>query len=245
MTDIAKKSQYAFPPPERFRALCRSAGFSLSGPQEEKLGRYLDLMLEANRKFNLTAIRDPSEAWVRHVYDSFLLLPHLAGAKSVVDIGSGAGLPGIPLAVMRGDLRVTLLEATRKKADFLAVTASELGLSGIEVLCARAENAGHDPAHRGRYDAAVVRAVGSVAELAELAMPFLKMNGILAALKGAAVEEDVRGAARALRILKARTEGIQMAGEGDAVSWILTLRKTGPTPAAYPRLPGTPKKTPL
>ncbi|MDD3604741.1 MAG: 16S rRNA (guanine(527)-N(7))-methyltransferase RsmG [Kiritimatiellae bacterium] len=232
-------------PPARFHLLCASAGLSISPGQEGVLRHYLDLMLETNRQFNLTSVRDPNEAWVRHVFDSLLLLSHLKGAKSCIDIGSGAGLPGIPLAIMRPDLRVTLLEATRKKADFLIRTAETLELSNINVLCDRAENAGHDPAHRGRYDAAVVRAVGSIAELAELAIPLLGENGVLLAMKGSGAPDEVRAAARALRILRARAEDVQMAGEGAAVSWIVAVRKTGPTPAAYPRLPGTPKKTPL
>ena len=218
---------------------------NISSVQEALLRRYLGLMLDTNRQFNLTSVRDPNEAWVRHVFDSLLLLPHLEGAKSVIDIGSGAGLPGIPLAIMRSDLRVTLLEATRKKADFLVGTAAVLELTNINVLCDRAENAGHDPAHRGRYDAAVVRAVGSMAELAELAIPLLGEKGVLLAMKGAGAADEVRAAARALRILRARAEGVQMAGEGAAASWIVAVRKTGPTPAAYPRLPGTPKKSPL
>ncbi|MGD9873808.1 MAG: 16S rRNA (guanine(527)-N(7))-methyltransferase RsmG [Kiritimatiellia bacterium] len=246
MTDIAKKVDLEIPaPPEKFFSLCTAAGLKVGKYQEEILGRYLALMLDTNRNFNLTSVRDPNEAWVRHIYDSLLLLSSLDDAKRIIDIGSGAGLPGIPLAVMKPGLQVTLLESTRKKANFLDMVAGELGLGNIEVLCARAEDAGRDPGHRGRYHAAVVRAVGSMAELIELGVPLLKEQGVLLAVKGAGVEEDVRKASRALQLLKARVEGIRKVGEGDAVSWIVAVRKTGSTPAGYPRLPGTPKKTPL
>lgn len=232
-------------PPERFCRLCAGSGLEISAEREKTLGLYLALMLETNRRLNLTSVRDPDEAWVRHIFDSLLLLPHLGGATRIIDIGSGAGLPGIPLAVMLPAAQITLLEATRKKAGFLELAARQMDLKNIEVLCARAETAGHDPVRRGKYDAAVVRAVGSMAELVELGIPFLKENGVLLALKGVSAEEDVRAAHRALQTLNSRVEGIRKAGEGDAASWIVNVRKTGPTPAAYPRLPGTPKKMPL
>lgn len=207
--------------------------------------------MTANAAFNLTAIRDPAEIERRHILESLALAPALERQglltpdSAVIDIGSGGGLPGIPLAILRPDLHLTLLEATRKKADFLREMAHVLGLERVDVLAMRAEAAGHDPTHRERYDLAVARAVAPLDVLAELALPLVRAGGALVAVKGARVEQEVATARAALR----RCGGddariIPYQGGGTELTLVL-CRKVAPTPAELPRRAGMPAKRPL
>ncbi len=214
------------------------------------LSRYLGLLFEANQQFNLTAIRDLHEAWQRHLLDSLTLLPVLADCAAgsrVIDVGSGGGLPGVPVAITRGDLRVTLLEATGKKARFLERCVKALPLPGASVVCERAETAGQSPAHRQRYDVAVCRAVGPLSELLEYTLPLVKVGGQVLAMKGPRVEAELAAAGDALltlgagelEILPAYPESFGM----DTV--IVRIEKANPTPREYPRAPGMPRQSPL
>ena len=212
-----------------------------------RLSVYLDLLLDANRKFNLTAIRDRDTAWTRHIVDSLTLLPFLAGSSSVIDVGSGGGLPGIPLALVRPEDRMTLLEATGKKARFLEETKTALGLERCTVIHARAEEAGQDRARRERHDAAVCRAVGPMRQLLEYAMPLVRVGGSVLAMKASKAEEELSEASDALDILGAGAvevyDAYPQGFESRAV--VVVVRKERSTPRRYPRRPGVPKKEPL
>lgn len=215
-----------------------------------KLAEYLHELLQANRRFNLTAIREPEAAWRRHIIDSLTILPavdDLPENARVIDIGSGGGLPGMPLAIARPDLQVTLLESTGKKATFLRQCADKLGLGNVTVLQERAEKAGQDKNHRGQYDAAVCRAIGVMAELLEYAMPLLKVQGRLLAMKGPRAEQELEAAGDALAILGAGEVQVAEAyPEGFELGTVIVdVRKAEPTPKMYPRLPGVPHQTPL
>ncbi len=231
-------------PTEEFLREAGSYGIAFDEGDLEELGLYLALLLEANTRFNLTAITDPAQAWMRHLFDSLTLMPWLieAGAASVIDVGSGAGLPGIPLAVAMPGLRVALLEATGKKARFLREVAAALGLRNVEVIGERAETAGRDRArHRERYDAAVARAVGTLPVVLELAAPLVRAGGHILAIKGAKAAQEIEEAAAALRLL--RCEVVRTARTPTGT--IVVVRKTAPTPRPYPRRPGEPKRSPL
>ena len=216
----------------------------------ERLAVYLDQLLEANRRFNLTAVRDRETAWRRHVIDSLTLLAGLetlpAGA-TIIDVGSGGGLPGIPLAIARPDLRVTLLEATGKKARFLEQCVATLALGNVQVVQDRAEHAGQSAAHRGRYDVAVCRALGPMNVLAEYTLPLVKQGGRVLAMKGPTVERELDAAADALATLGAGDLAVIDAYPPgfDRHTVIVSIVKDRPTPRAYPRLPGVPKQSPL
>ncbi|MGE0302188.1 MAG: 16S rRNA (guanine(527)-N(7))-methyltransferase RsmG [Phycisphaerales bacterium] len=192
-------------PPEEFHTRLGAMGVELEPGDAERLGRFLALLLEANQSFNLTAITDPASAWIRHVLDSLTLLPMLSAmeprepgkALSVIDVGSGGGLPGIPLAITMPGADFTLVDATGKKAAYLRRVAGELALKNVTVVHDRAERVGTNPAHRGKHDVAMARAVGALPVLAELVLPLVRVGGVALAIKGAKAEEELAAAVKA------------------------------------------------
>jgi 16S rRNA (guanine527-N7)-methyltransferase len=247
------------PPTTEFLAAAAGLGIVFEPGDVTRLGSYLAMLLKANESFNLTGVTDPGQAWTRHVLDSLTLLPLLADLPEggrVIDVGSGGGLPGIPLAVVLPALRFTLLEATGKKAAFLRRVAGRLGLSNVEVVQDRAERAGQDrgerigradgstrrvEARRESYDAVIARAVGRLAVLAELTLPLAKVGGRVLLIKGQRAEEELAEAAGALELLLAVHEGTVDTPTGR----IVVLGKRSRTPRIYPRRDGEPGRSPL
>ncbi len=224
-------------------AEARQHGVEVEGALHERLADYLDRLLAANRAFNLTAITDPAEAWSKHVLDSLSLVPELralAPGAGVVDVGSGGGLPGIPLALALPEQRFTLLEATGKKARFLAETARALGLDNVQVVAARAESFARGP-ERERFAAATARALSRLPVLLELTLPLVRVGGLSLAIKGEQAPAEIAEAQAALRLLAAEVESTRRTSTGVVVR----VRKRGATPARYPRRPGEPKRAPL
>ncbi len=209
-----------------------------------RLGRYLDLLLETNKQFNLTAIKEPEEAWTKHILDSLSLIPALAkeAAEHVVDVGSGGGLPGIPLAITMPQITFTLVETTRKKAMFLSEVVEQLGLDNVTVIAERAENlATKDGGFRDIADAVIARAVGPLQVLLELTIPFAKVDGVVLAIKGERAPIEIEDARKALHVLKAEVESSERSSTGTVV----VIRKKESTPKKYPRVAGEPKRLPI
>lgn len=230
--------------PDTFLPRAESLGLAFEPGDLDRLARYLDLLLLANERFNLTAITDPSQAWTRHILDSLTLAPLIASAdaKSVIDVGSGGGLPGIPLAITLRDVQFTLVEATGKKARFLEETIAALGLVNARVVNDRAETIGQDHHHhREQYDIVLARAVGRLPVLLELTVPLAKVGGLVLAMKGVQARQEIEEAKQALHLLHAHVIDVREAETGV----IVVIEKQRKTPRVYPRAPGDPKRAPL
>lgn len=231
------------------RALARVAGLvgrPLDGAQTQAVTRYLDLIAEWSRKARLTAIARPADAARVHILDSLLCLrAGFPQGATVIDVGSGAGLPGIPLKIARPDLSLTLLEAASRKAAFLDLAVTELRLAA-EVVEARAEDAGRDPRWREQFDIGVARAVAPLAVLCEFVLPFVRPGGKAVLLKGPAVVTELEsGRHAAARLGGGSSSVIEDALPGGIRRMIVAIEKTGATPPGYPRRPGIPAKRPL
>lgn len=214
------------------------------------LNQYLDQLLLANQQFNLTGIRDRDQAWDRLIVDSLTLLPgleHMAGGSTIIDVGSGGGLPGVPIAIVRPDLHITLLEATGKKARFLQDCIDNLSLPSVRVVHQRAEALGQDQHHRQSYDVAVCRAVGPMNCVLEYLLPLVCVGGRALVMKGPNVESELEIAGDALSILGAGELCVFEAYPEDfgRDTVIVSVLKERPTPNAYPRRDGIPKQSPL
>ena len=219
----------------------------LTDKEKELLQAHWALVREADRRFNLTAVAD-EEAAEKHYRDCLAareVLRDLPAGSRVLDLGTGAGFPGLVLACTCPELRFTLLDATAKKCDFLRETAATLDLANAEVVCGRAEELGRGPL-RESFDLVTARAVASLRELVELALPLLKQGGVLLAMKGANWSEEVEEAGHALTELagavKESREYTLSAGDRRC---LLLIEKLGPTSDKYPRRPGMPHKRPL
>lgn len=231
------------------RAAAEAASLSLSEEQILKFTRYDALLVDWNERMNLTAITEPRDVAVKHMVDSLTAYDAalFSGAPTVIDVGTGAGFPGIPLKIFDPSIRLTLMDSLAKRLAFLEAVAEDLGLTGVTCVHARAEDAAHEPQRRERYDIAVSRAVARLPVLLEYTLPFVKKGGHLIALKGRTAEEEATDAKRALKLLGGRLETIRpvtLPGLSDKRA-VLTITKIAPTPKAYPRKAGTPAKKPL
>ncbi len=229
-------------PPKEFLDKAQEAGIEFEPGDLERLEGYVAALIDANQIMNLTAIREPAEVWQRHVLESLCLLGHLRAleATSVLDLGSGGGCPGVPLAVAASDIQMTLLEATGKKATFLKGVSQSLPLNNVTVINARAENHGRFDG-RAAYDVVVARAVGPLNVLLELAMPLLRVGGVLVAVKGQRAEQEIAHAKAALQALGSKVEDtLRM-----ETATIVSVVKESATSNLYPRRPGEPKRAPL
>jgi 16S rRNA (guanine527-N7)-methyltransferase len=222
------------------------AGLALSDSQVRQLGEYLDLLLITNQRMNLTRITDRAMAEVQHVGDALTLLRFLPREPhQLADVGSGGGVPGIPLAIARPDARVVLIESTKKKAVFLRQTATALGLSNVTVLSERVEDVGHSQ-DREDFDAVVVRAVATLDWLAEWCLPLLKPGGKMLAMKGQRITQELPVAALAIRRLGGAppvVHSVELPGSEHRV--IVEIAKLRPSDAIFPRPPTVAKGRPL
>src|SRR5688500_14610379 len=218
--------------------LAARAGLTLTDDQHAQLSRYLDLLLEANQRMNLTRITDRAAAEVQHVGDALTLLPLLPpGNIRVADVGTGGGVPGIPLAIARPDARAVLIESTKKKAAFLASAVAALGLGNVEVSDLRAEDAGQSAQFRETFDVVTARAVATLDWLAEWCLPLAKpKTGKVLAMKGARAAEELPAAAKALKLLHAGepvVHPVDLPGSEHRV--IIEIPKRGRTDPRLPR----------
>jgi 16S rRNA (guanine527-N7)-methyltransferase len=224
----------------------------LTPDQYAKVVAYRDLLLEWNQRFNLTAITDPELVERRLFLDAWQMLPAIdeatgGEAARLIDVGTGAGFPGLALKIARPALEVTLLEATGKKVSFLRHVIDALGLTGVEALHGRAEELAHDPARRERYDLATARAVAYLPAVIELCTPFLRIGGRALFPKSSDLDQELREGRRA-----AKTLGVTIVSadplpeiEGEQVTRLVIVDRMERTPPRYPRRAGIPAREPL
>ncbi len=226
-----------------------SAGLTLNERQIEQFATFFAELLCWNKQFNLTAITEEKEVIIKHFYDSALGLRvwDWLGNEKVLDLGTGAGFPGIPLKLMCPEIQVTLVDSLQKRVGFLQHMVNLLSLSGTEAIHGRAEELGKDKVYRGKYNVVVSRAVANLAVLVEYCLPFVQTGGAFLAYKGVDGEEELSTAGKAIIALGGEVTGVKTFDlpEGLGKRTIITIKKTKPTPAAYPRKPGMPGKKPI
>ncbi len=225
-------------------------GLILTPDQVEAFERYYQQLVVWNERVNLTAITDYEEVQIRHFLDSLSclqVLTDLAPEARCIDIGAGAGFPGLPLKIIRPQLRLTLLESTGKKVRFLEHMVRKLGLQGVESIKGRAEELGRRPDRRESYDVALARAVAQLPVLLEYALPLLKLGGVFVAQKGMEIEEELEVAGSAMEVLGGRLKEVRevhLPGLEEP-RHLVVVEKVAPTPQKYPRRVGLPGKRPL
>jgi len=228
--------------------VARGLGFEPSARQMDAFARYAEELARANEAVRLVGSTDLRELYIRHFLDSLTLLPVLPpGPLSMVDVGAGAGFPGLPLKVARPEIELVLLESVGKKAAFLEGVIAALELTGARVTADRAEEAGHEEACRERYDVAASRALAELSVGMELCLPLVRVGGLYVAMKKGDVSGELARAARAFDLLQAQLLEVRDAGVPDLLPGhqLVVIEKRGPTPDRYPRRAGVPAKRPL
>ena len=226
-------------------------GLHLSPEQVGQFQTYYENLTDWNQRINLTAIIEYEEVQIKHFLDSLTIIPALRlrvqKILRIIDVGTGAGLPGVPLKIMFPEIELTLLEAKAKKATFLNHLKNALGLNDIEIVPSRAEDMAQQSQYREKFDIVLSRALASLPTLVELTLPFCSVGGCFVAQKKGDIQAEIRQANRAINLLGGtmqemkRVELAELAEE----RWLIIIDKISPTPPQYPRRPGIPSKRPL
>ena len=222
--------------------------------QQAQFQRLYELILEGNRQLNLTRITDPQEFWEKHLWDSLRgiapqgqFISSLQEGAFVIDIGTGAGFPGIPVIITAPNCQITLMDSTQKKITFIEKILTELALTNAKTLVGRTEEIGQQPQHRQAYDIALIRAVGTASVCAEYALPLLKQSGLAVIYRGNWTEEETTVLQNAVNQLGGVIELIEKFTTplSDSIRHCLYVRKVANTPANFPRAVGVPSQKPL
>ncbi len=215
--------------------------------QLQKFYQYMNLLIEWNEKINLTAIVEPKEIILKHFIDSLTIIPYIKPNESVIDIGTGAGFPGIPIKILREDLKITLLDSLNKRIKSLDEVIKELGLEKINALHARIEGYAKNKQYREKYDVATSRAVANLTTLSEYMLPMVKVKGRAICMKGSEVSDEISKSKKSIKILGGEIVNIEefTLPKSDNKRNLILIEKTKNTPSKYPRKPGIPSKEPL
>ncbi|MCR5758312.1 MAG: 16S rRNA (guanine(527)-N(7))-methyltransferase RsmG [Selenomonas sp.] len=224
-------------------------GLELSAKQIDQFNRYFELLVGWNEKINLTAITEPGEVAIKHMIDSITAYDAalFTDGTTVIDVGTGAGFPGLPLKIFCPKIKLTLMDSLNKRIRFLQTVVDELGLTGVECIHARAEEGARNKKYRESFDIAVSRAVARLPILCEYCLPFVKKGGHFVALKGLQYQDETNEAAKAIKLLggsKVEIRPVKLPGLDDKRA-VICITKTMLTPKAYPRKAGTPAKNPI
>ena len=229
----------------------RELGLELSKEQLGQFQRFYEVLIDWSERVSLSAVRDEEGVQRRHFLESAALITLLDDQSmtledsSLIDIGSGAGIPGIPLKILVPSLRLTVVEVKQRKSEFLHALIEELDLTDITIVSKRAEETARDPQYREQFDFAVAKALAPLRTLVELTLPFVRMGGLVIAPKGRSTEDEVREARVALEMLKGSLRGVEPLPLADPTQHVIFVDKVLPTPLRFPRRPGVPAKRPL
>ena len=230
-----------------FEKYLEKMSISLNKEQYDQFYAYMLLLIEWNEKINLTAITEPQEIILKHFVDSLTIAKYIEEGKTIIDMGTGAGFPGIPLKIYRNDVKVVLADSLNKRIKFLNEVIEKLQLKNIETIHCRAEELGKNKEYREKFDYATSRAVANLSTLSEYLLPFIKLNGSGIFMKTMEIDEELENAKKAIKILGGRIEKVDKfeIPESDLGRSIIIVKKEKQTPSKYPRKPGTPAKEPL
>ena len=215
--------------------------------QLEKFYQYMNMLLEWNEKINLTAIVEPKEVILKHFIDSLTINKYLKENATLADVGTGAGFPGIPLKILRPDIKVTLVDSLNKRINFLNEVIEKLNLEDIVIVHSRIEDFGKNKSYREKFDYVTARAVANLAVLSEYLIPIAKIGGKCVCMKGSNVEEEITSGKNAINVLGGKIEKVDefVLPDSDISRNVIILSKIKNTPARFPRKAGMPSKEPL
>ncbi|MBR0427882.1 MAG: 16S rRNA (guanine(527)-N(7))-methyltransferase RsmG [Clostridia bacterium] len=227
--------------------LSKKIDVQLNDEQIIKFYKYMNLLLDWNEKINLTAITEINDVILKHFIDSMTVLKYIEKEKSIIDVGTGAGFPGIPIAIMDKTKRITLLDSLNKRINFLNEVSHELNINNIETIHGRAEELGQNKKYREIYDIAVSRAVANMTTLSEYLIPFVKVGGICICMKGPDIQQEMEQAKFAIKELGGEILNIEefVLPDSDIERNIAIIKKIKQTPSKYPRKSGMPSKMPI
>ncbi len=227
--------------------LSKKINVQLNDEQIKKYFEYMTLLLDWNEKINLTAITEMDDVILKHFIDSMTVLKFIENEKSIIDVGTGAGFPGIPIAIMNGNVKITLLDSLNKRINFLNEVCSKLKINSVEAIHGRAEEIGRNKEHREKYDIAVSRAVANMTTLVEYLLPFVKVGGACICMKGAEIDKELEEAKFAIKELGGEIVKQEkfILPNSDMVRNIIIIKKIKQTSNKYPRKAGMPSKSPM
>ncbi|MGN1383380.1 MAG: 16S rRNA (guanine(527)-N(7))-methyltransferase RsmG [Eubacterium sp.] len=232
---------------ELIQKMFTEAGYTIREDAAEKLSIYMDGILEYNQHVNLTSITDPEEFITKHYLDSASIssLSEFQKAETVIDVGTGGGFPGVPLAVLFPEKTFTVEDSLQKRIRVIQDLLSRAGITNVEAVHARAEDLGKDPVHREQYDLCISRAVSRMSVLAEYCLPFVKEGGFFISYKGSDLDQELHDGEKAVQVLGGEIDRVQPAGMEGMQHQFVVVKKVKHTPKKYPRKAGTPGKTPI
>lgn len=233
----------------KYPALEKELEIELNEVQREQFNAFFELLVEWNQHMNLTGIVDYDEVLSKHFFDSLTCIKGLEDwqNKKVIDVGTGAGFPGVPMKIANPSMAITLLDSLSKRINFLEVVVETLKLDAVELVHGRAEDYGQNPDYREQYDVAISRAVANLSVLSEYVLPFIKVGGVFVAQKSLSASDEIEESEKAIEILGGKIRDIiEVKVPGiDIVHSLVVIEKVGKTPDKYPRKAGKPTKKPL
>ncbi len=220
---------------------------NLTEKQHDNYSTYLKTLLEWNEKINLTAITEENDIWIKHFIDSCTINKYIDSKNTIIDVGTGAGFPSLPVKILHDDLNITLLDSLNKRIDFLREIVKVLGLKNVSFIHGRAEDIANNSKYREEFDIATARAVANLSTLSEYCLPFVKVGGSFICMKAGNVETEINEAKKAIDILGGKVEKVEkfLLPHTDIERTIIIIKKIKETPKQYPRNAGIPSKNPL